>query len=215
MDDYSIHEIGFDTENVPGNDADVSSLQAAGRGRDVKRAFSAVVEEVTWERGTAYVLISYDPCPACGNASTARVRLVVGRDTDIYDEWGRAVRARELQRGMTVDASFSAAMTRSIPPQAQAYFIRILARAGQTETTSGRIMDVDTRNSFILVWTGQNAASAIRFNISADTVILDFFGRRIPLSALRRGLRVRVEHAPYMTASIPPQTNAFTVQLMK
>ncbi|MCH5275405.1 MAG: hypothetical protein J1E65_06160 [Lachnospiraceae bacterium] len=74
---------------------------------------------------------------------------------------------------------------------------------------------MNTRNNYILILRNQNPASAIRFNISSGTTISDLFGRRIGLSSLRPGFRVRVEHATFMTASIPPQTTAFTVQVIR
>lgn len=182
--------------------------------RNVVRVFSALVEDVSRDRGTTFVTISYQQCDGCA-APSDTVRLVVSRDTDIYNEQGQRIRAGELERGMTVDASFSSAMTRSIPPQAQAFFIRIISRAARTETTVGRIAQVNARDRFLLVMRNQNPASAIRFHIRPDTMILDFFGRRTNLSALRPGLRVRVEHANFMTASIPPQTTAFVVQMVR
>ena len=170
--------------------------------RNVIRVFSALVEEVSRDRGTTFVTISYRNCDGCA-APSDTVRLVVSRDTDIFNEQGQRIRAGELERGMTVDASFSSAMTRSIPPQAQAFFIRITARAPRTEITTGRIAQVNPRGHFLLVMRNQNPASAIQFHINQDTAILDVFGRRTNLSALRPGFRVRVEHAPFMTASIP------------
>ena len=182
--------------------------------RNVIRVFSALVEEVSRDRGTTFVTISYRNCDGCA-APSDTVRLVVSRDTDIFNEQGQRIRAGELERGMTVDASFSSAMTRSIPPQAQAFFIRITARAPRTEITTGRIAQVNPRGHFLLVMRNQNPASAIQFHINQDTAILDVFGRRTNLSALRPGFRVRVEHAPFMTASIPPQTTAFVVQIIR
>lgn len=182
--------------------------------RNVIRVFSALVEEVSRDRGTTFVTISYRNCDGCA-APSDTVRLVVSRDTDIFNEQGQRIRAGELERGMTVDASFSSAMTRSIPPQAQAFFIRITARAPRPEITTGRIAQVNPRGRFLLVMRNQNPASAIQFHINQDTAILDVFGRRTNLSALRPGFRVRVEHAPFMTASIPPQTTAFVVQIIR
>ena len=181
--------------------------------RNTIRVFDAVIEAISRDRGTTLVTISYNNCIGCAGSS-GRVRLVVDQDTTVQDERGRNIRANELERGMIVDASFSSAMTRSIPPQAQAFFIRVNRRANQTQTTVGRILEVNTRNNFILVLRNQNPSSAIRFNISPDTVILDPFGRRISLSSLVPGFRVRVEHATFMTASIPPQTTAFTVRII-
>lgn len=181
--------------------------------RTIIRAFSAVIDEIVRERNTTFVTISYHTCSGCSRLSDT-VRLVVNQNTDIFDEWGQKILANELRRGMTVDASFSSAMTRSIPPQSQAYFIRIVERADRTETTVGRIAEVNTRNQFIIVMTGQSPLSAIRFHVSNETSIFDFFGRQIRLSALRPGFRVRVEHGSFMTASIPPQTTAFTIQVV-
>ena len=182
--------------------------------RNVIRVFSAVIQAISRERNATLITISYNECIGCSGAGNS-VRLVVDQDTDIYDESGRSIRVGELERGMTVDASFSSAMTRSIPPQAQAFFIRVTARANRSVTTIGRILEVNTRNNFLLVLRNQNPGSAIRFNISNNTVILDPFGRRTQLSSLLPGLRVRVEHATNMTASIPPQTTAFTVQVIR
>lgn len=182
--------------------------------RNVIRVFSAVIQEVSRERNTTFVTISYNDCIGCSRSSDS-VRLVVNQDTDIYDERGRSIRAGELERGMIVDANFSSAMTRSIPPQAQAFFIRVTRRSNRNETTTGRIIEVNTRNNYILLLRNQNPSSAIRFNISPNTVILDLFGRPIRLSSLRPGFRVRVTHASFVTASIPPQTTAFNVQVIR
>lgn len=182
--------------------------------RNVIRVFSALIEDIARDRGAVFVTISYTNCAGCSTPSDT-VRLVVNQSTDIYDEQGRNIRPNELERGMTIDASFSSAMTRSIPPQAQAFFIRITERPVQSVTTTGRIAEVNARNNFIIVLTSQNPSSAIRFHILPDTVILDLFGRRTRLSALRPGFRVRVEHSSFMTAGIPPQTTAFTVQVIR
>ena len=182
--------------------------------RNVLRVFSAVIEEISRDRNTTLVTIAYNDCIGCGRSSGS-VRLVVNQDTTIQDERGRNIRAGELRRGMSVDASFSSTMTRSIPPQAQAYFIRMVRRENQTLTSTGRLIDVNTRNNFIMVLQGQNPTLAVRYNVSPSTVILDVFGRRTSLSSLIPGFRVRIEHASFMTASIPPQTTAFTIQMIR
>ena len=182
--------------------------------RNVLRVFSAVIREISRDRNATLVTIAYNNCVGCAQSS-GTVRLVVNQQTTIQDERGRNIRASELERGMTVDANFSSVMTRSIPPQAQAFFIGLTRRVNRSETTVGRIIEVNTRNSFILVLRNQNPASAVRFNISPNTDILDFFGRRTSLSSLHPGFRVRVEHATFMTAIITPQTTSFTVQVIR
>lgn len=182
--------------------------------RNVVRVFSAVIQDIYRDRNATLVTVVYNNCIGC-NSPTNSVRLVVNQETAIFDERGRNIRAGELERGMTVDANFSSAMTRSIPPQAQAFLIRVTGRVNRSVTTIGRIVEVNTRNNFLLVLRNQNPTSAVRFNITRDTVILDPFGRRTSLSSMRPGFRVRVEHASFMTASIPPQTTAFTVQVIR
>lgn len=181
--------------------------------RNTMRVFSAIIQEISRDRNTTFVTIAYNNCIGC-RESVGSVRLVVNQDTIIQNERGQNIRAGELERGMAVDAAFSSVMTRSIPPQAQAFFIQITRRRNQTMTTVGRIIEVNVRNNYILILRNQNPTSAIRFNISPNTVILDLFGRRTGLSSLRAGFRVRVEHASFTTASIPPQTTAFTVQVI-
>lgn len=182
--------------------------------RDVIRVFSARIEEITRDRNTTFVTISYNDCIGCARPEDM-VRLVVGRNTIIHDERGRNIRASELERGMIVDASFSSVMTRSIPPQSQAFLIRVVRRNIRNETTTGRIVEVNNRGNYIVTMNNFNPASAIRFNLSPQTVIRNSTGRRIPLSLLVPGIRVRVEHAVFMTASIPPQTTAFTIQVLR
>lgn len=186
-------------------------------GRDTIRVSDAVIEEVNRNGGTTFVTIVYSECAKCQRPRGPEqiVRLVVNRDTVIRDERGRNIRPAELERGMVVDAAFSAAMTRSIPPQAQAFSIRVTSRPNMNETTVGRIVEVNSRQNFIITAGNLNPASRIRFNVSRDTVILDASGRRINLSMLFPGLRVRVEHANFMTASIPPQTPAFVIQVIR
>ena len=182
--------------------------------RNVIRVFSALIEEISRDRNTTLVTISYNNCIGCAS-QRGSVRLVVNQDTAIQDERGRNIRAGELQRGMRVDAVFSSVMTRSIPPQAQAFYMQVVRRGNQSETTTGRIIEINSRNNYIMVLRNQNPSSVVRFNITPNTTVLDLFGRRTSLSSLRAGFRVRVEHASFMTASIPPQTTAFTVQVIR
>ncbi len=181
--------------------------------RDSIRVTDALIQSVTSDRGTTFVTIEYDNCPACRNRM--QMTLVVNQNTMIRDECGRSLPADELEAGMIVDATFSQAMTRSIPPQAQAFQIRVKKRQPSFVTTTGRILDVNTREQFIWTNSDSNPASVIRFNITPETRILDPIGRQIPLSNLFPGLRVRVEHATFMTASIPPQSPAFLIRVIR
>ncbi len=141
--------------------------------------------------------------------------LVVSNNTTILDEHGRPTPAHTLGVGTTIDAVASSAMTRSIPPQSSAFFIRITNRPLPDDMiTTGRIVDVDRQNrSFTTIHDG-NPSSIIRFNVSENAIILNRNGRSIDFSRLTPGMRVRVRHATFMTASIPPQTTAFEIRVL-
>ena len=118
----------------------------------------------------------------------------------IYDKDGNAV--------------ISSAMTRSIPPQATAFMIRIVRRPRQDNITVGRILDINRQNRSFTTISDKNFSSVIQFNVSSDAIILDRSGRRVNFSRLLPGMRVRIRHATFMTASIPPQTTAFEIRIL-
>ena len=81
--------------------------------------------------------------------------------------------------------------------------------------TVGRIINIDRRNRSFTILTGQDPSSAIRFNLADNARITDYFGRTMNFSCLTPGMRVRVRHALFMTMSIPPQTTAFAVRVIR
>ena len=80
--------------------------------------------------------------------------------------------------------------------------------------TEGTIIDVNRNSRSFTVARGRNASSVIRFNLADDARIFDRAGRPVGFSRLMPGQRVSVRHANFMTASIPPQTTAFTVRIL-
>ena len=174
---------------------------------------NGLIDDIRFDRSTAFVTITYQDCANCPG-SRQTVTLVTTNNTLIFDECGNIIPARDLRTGMTVNATFSSAMTRSIPPQATAFIIRVVRRPQNDSVTTGRIINVDRQNPSITTISDGNISSAIRFNISPDTIILNRVGRPIELSRLVPGLRVRVRHATFMTASIPPQTTAFEIRVL-
>lgn len=174
---------------------------------------NGTIENISSNNATSFITVSYtDRTNNRRNDQT--VRLVVGNNTTIIDENGNFIPVTDLSTGMTVNAAFSSAMTRSIPPQAVAFLIRVVRRPIPDNITVGRIIDIDRQNrSFTTVRDG-NISSIIRFNVPTNVLIFDRAGRPINFSRLIPGLRVRIRHASFMTASIPPQTTAFEIQIL-
>lgn len=81
--------------------------------------------------------------------------------------------------------------------------------------TVGRILNIDRQNRSFTTISDRNPSSVIRFNVPRNIRIWDIFGRPINFSRLTPGLRVQVRHASFMTASIPPQTTAFEIRVIR
>lgn len=174
---------------------------------------NGTIQDISFDRDTTFVTVTYmDTRDRRRNEQT--LRLVVRPRTVILNPNGIPVPATTLRIGMTINATVSTAMTRSIPPQTNAYVIRIVRRQSMDNIVVGRILDVNRNNRSFTTISDGDAASIIRFNVSENARIIDRFGRSINFARLSPGMRVRVRHADFMTASIPPQTTAFEIQIL-
>ncbi|MBQ2922870.1 MAG: hypothetical protein IJE60_07295 [Tyzzerella sp.] len=174
---------------------------------------NAVIQDITSERGTTFVTISFTSRQ--GNQRDEQtLRLVIRPRTIILNANGSPVTANALREGMTINAAVSSAFTRSIPPQTVAYLIRIRGRQRPDDITVGNILDVDRNNRSFTTISDRDFSTIIRFNVPENAMIFDRIGRPINFSRLNPGMRVRVRHANFMTASIPPQTTAFEVRVL-
>ncbi|MBE5967485.1 MAG: hypothetical protein E7255_11090 [Lachnospiraceae bacterium] len=176
---------------------------------------NAFIEEVAanTER-TGYVLISFGVSDENNMINMNEIRLNVGDSTIIMDENGMSLNLFDLKKGMRIDADFSSAMTRSIPPQSNAYRIVVLQGEPFFNITTDRVVSVDVNNGFLLTGNPYDINDQFIFTISNETVILDQNNNIIPLEAIQPGQLVRVEHAIFQTLSIPPQSPAYRVQVL-
>lgn len=116
---------------------------------------------------------------------------------------------------MFVNAVFSSRMTRSIPSQSNAFLIITQRRAQEpVNVTTDRITAVDIPGSSIFTGNPNDINDQMRFIITDRTQITDRNGRSVGIRALRPGQLVRINHANFQTASIPPQTTAFQIQIL-
>lgn len=174
---------------------------------------NGLIDDITTERNTTFVTVTYaDRTNVIRPNQT--VRLIVNNNTIISNENGNSVPVSFLRTGMTINATISSAMTRSIPPQATAFLIRIVRRPMRDNVTVGRILDVNRQNRNFTTIRDGNLSSIIRFNVPENAMIFDRLGRPLDFSRLSPGMRVRVRHAAFMTASIPPQTSAFEIRVV-
>lgn len=182
--------------------------------RDVIRRNGAVIENISMNNRSGNVTISYGVMGDFRMIHKEIVVLIVNQNTIIRNRFGQNMSLRELRVGMIVDVEYSSAMTRSIPPQAVAYSITVVGAVEILNVKIDRVISVDLNNDFFVTGEENDMYTQMRFVVTDSTIIRDARGNQISLSDLRIGSKVRVEHASFQTASIPPQTTAYNVQVL-
>lgn len=180
------------------------------------RIGNAFVEEsFCGHPSSGYIIVSYSVPEENDAVSIQNLRLNLNQNTVILNTFGQRICTCCIQEGMWVNAVFSARMTRSLPPQSNALVIIVQRRPqAPSSITTDRIASVDTANRFLYTGNPNDINSQTRFVITDTTSITNRFGSPIRLNSLRPGQLVQITHANFQTASIPPQTTAFRVQLL-
>jgi hypothetical protein len=182
---------------------------------NIIHADNVLIEKVVVESArTGYILTTLELSDENNVIYMQETRLNVGEYTIIIDESGRRLNLYDLQEGMRIDAYFSSAMTRSIPPQSSAFSIIVLQEEATVDITTDRVVNVDTNYGFIITGNPYDIYDQMIFTVSDDTVILDQSNNTIPLEAIQPGQLVQVEHAIFQTLSIPPQSPAYRVMVL-
>lgn len=181
-----------------------------------RRIDNAFVEDVVcFNNSNGFILVSYNATQSSQFSSIQNIRLNINNNTIVVNSFGQRMCPCCIQRGIWISAVFSARTTRSIPPQANAFMIVVQRRPQVTSfVTTDRIAFVDTANNFLYTGNPNDINSQTRFVITNDTSITSRNGRPIPLNLLRPGQLVTITHANFQTASIPPQTTAFNIQVL-
>lgn len=179
----------------------------------VTNILNGTIEEISLSRNNMLVTVAYRE-RFNNRGEEKRIQMVVGPRTVVVNSNSVAVSSNELRVGMKINAIVSNVMTRSIPPQAEAFFIDILKEVPMDNMTTGRILDIDRENRNFTTISEGNFSSIIRFNVPENIPVLDRNGKNIGFGRLIPGMKVEVRHENFMTASIPPQTTALSVRVL-
>lgn len=182
---------------------------------NVMRINNAFVEDVScFNNFNGHILVSYSVPERNNTNSIQNIQLNLNRGTTVLNSFGQSICLCCIQAGMWVNVIFSTRMTMSIPPQANAFLVKIQRSPRPSSSiTRGRIILIDFDNNF-LITEAPNNANQTKFIITSSTSITNRSGVPIRLNALHPGQMVRITHANFQTASIPPQTTAFNIQLL-
>ncbi|MBE7718892.1 MAG: hypothetical protein E7243_05170 [Lacrimispora celerecrescens] len=197
------------------NEANMGKRGSIKKTGSILRIENALVEDIyTPNSRTGYILVSYVTPSQNEMVYIDLLRLNIGWDTILINQFGDPISLCVVRKGMWVNAEFSAAMTRSIPPQSRAYRVVAMVQKPLFRTTTDRIASVDIENSFINTGDPEDETDQIKFVISGATEILDQNDNPILISDLKPGQLVRIEHSNFQSASIPPQSTAYRIKLV-
>lgn len=243
----------------------------------VMRINNAFVEDVScFNNSNGNILISYSVRERNNINTIQTIQLNLNRGTTVLNSFGQRMCICCIEPGMWVNVVFSARMTRSIPPQANAFLVAVQRNPVQPprpvppvrpvpplppippvrpippfrpvppvppvrpvpplppvrpvpplppvqpgppvrpvpSVTTGRITLIDFDNNFFYTEDPNNRNNQTKFIVTNTTTFTNRFGAPISFNSLWPGQMVRVTHANFMTASIPPQTTAFNVQVI-
>ena len=174
-----------------------------------------VNESVCFNNFSGYLLISYSASNSNHAESIQTLRLNISRNTPVLNSMGEYISLCSIKKGMWVDVVFSSNMTRSIPPQANAYLvISVVPQASSAVVSTERIAYIDAKNNFLYTGNPNDVNSQKRFVLTGTTSFTDRAGRPISINALSPGQMVKITHSNAQTASIPPQSTAYHIQLI-
>ena len=109
----------------------------------------SIIEEMFINYRTGNITISYGNMGDSNTFHINLVTLIINQDTIIKDRFGRDLALRDLKEGMIVNAEFSSAMTKSIPPQARAYRIIVVDKNRSTYVRLDKVLSVDLINNIL------------------------------------------------------------------
>lgn len=179
----------------------------------VNRISNATIEEISRDRNNTLVTAVYRD-RRNNRGEEQRIRMVVSPATVVVTTEGVRGNDSDLRVGSVINAIVSNAATRSIPPQAEAFFVEIVKEGMENVTTIGRIVDIDRMGRNFTTISDGDFTSIVRFNVPAGTPVINRMGREMEFGGLVPGMRVEVCHANFKTASIPPQTTAYEVKVL-
>ena len=127
----------------------------------------------------------------------------------------------QLQPGMTISARHGEASTRSLPPTAEAFTLRVLKEAATPENVTLKNVEIlevnETEAGYSLLIAQENGTETqqIILHISEDTSIKHEKDKRIyKASDLTKGMKLNVVHGPAMTLSLPGQATAIEIVIL-
>ncbi len=145
------------------------------------------------------------------------VLVLIGEDTKITAN-GEEASVEAIASDMLLNVKYSEQMTRSIPPQTVAVSIELLnlpvenEEIAEEEKAIGSAKINSVEDGAIIV-TDEVRGEVIVFVTEETKITKD--GSEVSANELKADMEITIEYAAHMTMSIPPQTNAVSIEIVK
>ena len=142
------------------------------------------------------------------------VMFRVDDNTHFHHEMNRMLyKFNDVTVGASVKVYFAETMTASIPPQTYAKEVVFLKTAQVEQKTFVDATVIEVGENFIFAET--ETMGEVVFMVGNETNIHHEMNRRLyTLADIENGMKISVNHAEAMTASLPPQVAAYEVIIM-
>jgi hypothetical protein len=177
-----------------------------------KVLWDACIENIFINNEIGYITISNGDVGESSCKNDEHTTLIINKNTIIRDKDNQEFSLFELSEGMSVDAEFSATLTKNIPPQAKAFRITVIDKNNDSSLTKGEVLCIDHDNGLLYVGDENNTNSQTVFVIKESTVIRNKEGQLIGLGSIRLGQLVVVEHLEDNTSRFTSSRTAINVQ---
>ncbi len=182
----------------------------------VEETNEKIMEEITEAvaiTGTASITEIGENSITIEDDERGEVILNISEETEILGADGEAITAADLKEGDSITVEYSEPMTLSLPPQNTPVKIQITEIPEiQTAELEGEIRAFE--DGKILVG-GENPTEQTALVTGEETIITDAEGNEITLDDLKVGDKIKAVHVQAMTFSIPPQTSAIEITVVK
>lgn len=185
---------------------------------DVKAEIkNVIIDKITVNtKNETTITINYETIDSKNKVVKNSMKLLPDKDTKIYNQNGELVKLTALKEGMTVNVEHSTKITKAAVPQAYVYKITIVKEKDETQVTESKILKHYKSNnkSYILVGEADKIGTQILFILDDKAVIKNKYNQVIAFEDLKVGLNIKVVHSKAMAKSLPPQSVAYSVQVL-
>jgi hypothetical protein len=200
----------------------------------VKAFYGSNITKSIPARGTALTLVVQDHHFTGINGTVTEVRPggIVVKGTDIYtsneetivlhfanktqmlDQNGKVIKAKDIQPGMSVKAFYGPAVSMSIPPQSTTNYVVVNMKAKesvQVDVTGTDGIITNVINNKITVIGNPKDKGGVNYvilTVDENTLIVNQEGKPLTVDALKMDVRVEAYYGEMMMMIYPAQTSA-------